>query len=141
MKSIKLIVVLFTSIFISMSVLAHDPKGESFNLSGKVTSIELSDEGGVINVSSEAGRYGKVFLTYNVTLNPAVLNQGYFHGRGVGINDEGVRESGSRQGVFRREGTIMKFYSLDDVSDGLLNYCETIIDLRNETVEMTFYPF
>ena len=47
MKSIKLIVVLFTSIFISMSVLAHDPKGESFNLSGKVTSIELSDEGGV----------------------------------------------------------------------------------------------
>jgi len=124
-----------------MSVLAHDPKGESFNLSGKVTSIELSDEGGVINVSSEAGRYGKVFLTYNVTLNPAVPNQGYFHGRGVGFNDEGVRESGSRQGVFRREGTIMKFYSLDDVSDGLLNYCETIIDLRNETVEMTFYPF
>ena len=141
MKSIKLIFVLLTSIFISMNALAHDPKGESFTLSGKVTSIELSDEGGVINVSSEAGRYGKVFLTYNVTLNPAVPNQGYFHGRGVGFNDEGVREGGSRQGVFRREGTIMKFYSLDDVSDGLLNYCETVIDLRNETVEMTFYPF
>jgi hypothetical protein len=76
-----------------------------------------------------------------VTLNPALPNQGYFSGRGVGINDDGERESGSRQGVFRREGSIMKFWSLDDVSDGLLNYCETVIDLRAETVEMTFYPF
>ncbi|HIG61867.1 MAG TPA: hypothetical protein EYQ22_13355 [Gammaproteobacteria bacterium] len=141
MNFIKWITVLLTLIFISTSVLAHDPKGESFTLSGKISSIELSDKGGVINVSAEAGRYGKVFLTYNVTLNPAVPNQGSFHGRGVGINDEGVRESGSRQGVFRREGTIMKFYSLDEVSDGIINYCETIIDLRNETVEMTFYPF
>ena len=141
MSFIKSITVLLTLIFISTSVLAHDPKGESFTLSGKISSIELSDKGGVINVSAEAGRYGKVFLTYNVTLNPAVPNQGSFHGRGVGINDEGVRESGSRQGVFRREGTIMKFYSLDEVSDGIINYCETIIDLRNETVEMTFYPF
>ena len=38
---------------------------EKFTLSGKVTSISLTDQGGVINVSSEAGRYGKVFLTYN----------------------------------------------------------------------------
>ena len=30
---------------------------------------------------------------------------------------------------------------LDDVSDGRLNYCETVVDLRNETISMTFYPF
>ena len=121
--------------------MAHAPKGESFSLSGKISSVELTDEGGVITVSAEAGRYGKVFLTYNVKLNPALPNQGYFSGRGVGFNDDGNRESGSRQGVFRREGSIMKFYSLDDVSDGRLNYCETVINLRTETVEMTFYPF
>ena len=124
-----------------MSIFAHDPKGESFQLSGKLTSVELTDEGGVITVSAEAGRYGKVFLTYNVRLNPALPDQGYFYGRGVGFNDEGNREAGSRQGVFRREGSIMKFYSLDDVSDGRLNYCETVINLRTESVEMTFYPF
>ena len=39
---------------------------EKFTLSGKVTSISLTDQGGVINVSSKAGRYGKVFLTYNL---------------------------------------------------------------------------
>ena len=120
--------------------MAHDPKGESFSLSGKITSVELTDGGGTITVSSEAGRYGKVFLTYNVTLNSSLPDQGYFSGRGVGFND-GVRQAGSRQGVFRREGAIMKFWSLDDVTDGNMNYCETVMNLETETVEMTFYPF
>jgi len=141
MKFFKIILVSAVAGLISFSAMAHDPKGESFSLSGKISSVELTDQGGVITVSAEAGRYGKVFLTYNVKLNPALPNQGYFSGRGVGFNDDGNRESGSRQGVFRREGSIMKFYSLDDVSDGRLNYCETVINLRTETVEMTFYPF
>ena len=42
---------------------------EKFTLSGKVTSISLTDQGGVINVSSKAGRYGKVFLTYNLKID------------------------------------------------------------------------
>ena len=46
--------------------IAHDEKGESFKLSGTISSIELSETGGVINVSANAGRYGKVYLTYNV---------------------------------------------------------------------------
>ena len=142
MKIFKIILVSIVAGLISFSAMAHDPEGRIFfSLSGKITSVELTDEGGVITVSAEAGRYGKVFLTYNVKLNPALPNQGYFSGRGVGFNDDGNRESGSRQGVFRREGSIMKFYSLDDVSDGRLNYCETVINLRTETVEMTFYPF
>ena len=141
MKIFKLMFIALLAGLISLSAMAHDPKGESFTLSGKVTSVELTDDGGVITVSAEAGRYGKVFLTYNVKLNPALPNQGYFSGRGIGIDDEGNREAGSRQGVFRREGSIMNFYSLDDVSDGRLNYCETVINLRTDSVEMTFYPF
>ena len=129
MKLIKIIATMFVAAAFSLSVLAHDPKGESFTLSGKITSVELTNGGGTITVSSEAGRYGKVFLTYNVTLNPALPDQGYFSGRGVGFND-GVRQAGSRQGVFRREGAIMKFWSLDDVTDGNMNYCETVMNLK-----------
>ena len=140
MKLIKIIATMFVAAAFSLSALAHDPKGESFTLSGKITSVELTNGGGTITVSSEAGRYGKVFLTYNVTLNPALPDQGYFSGRGVGFND-GVRQAGSRQGVFRREGAILKFWSLDDVTDGNMNYCETVMNLETETVEMTFYPF
>ena len=140
MKFIKYGIAIMLSGVFSLSAMAHDPKGESFSLSGKITSVELTDSGGTITVSSEAGRYGKVFLTYNVTLNSALPDQGYFSGRGVGFND-GVRQAGSRQGVFRREGAIMKFWSLDDVTDGNMNYCETVMDLETEKVEMTFYPF
>ena len=99
MKFIKYAMVVVMSGIFSLSALAHDPKGESFSLSGKITSVELTDGGGTITVSSEAGRYGKVFLTYNVTLNSSLPDQGYFSGRGVGFND-GVRQAGSRQGVF-----------------------------------------
>ena len=113
MKFIKYGLAIMLSALFSLSVFAHDPKGESFSLSGKITSVELTNGGGTITVSSEAGRYGKVFLTYNVTLNPSLPDQGYFSGRGVGFND-GVRQAGSRQGVFRREGAIMKFWSLDE---------------------------
>ena len=91
MKFIKYGIAIIMSGFFSLSALAHDPKGESFTLSGTITSVELTDGGGTITVSSEAGRYGKVFLTYNVSLNSALPDQGYFSGRGVGFND-GVRQ-------------------------------------------------
>ena len=140
MKFFKYGIAIILSGVFTLYASAHDSKGESFSLSGKITSVELTDSGGTITVSSEAGRYGKVFLTYNVTLNSALPDQGYFSGRGVGFND-GVRQAGSRQGVFRREGAIMKFWSLDDVTDGNMNYCETVMNVETETVEMTFYPF
>ena len=115
---------------------------EKFSLSGKVTSISLTDQGGVINVSSKAGRYGKVFLTYNLKIdNPNYTSQGSFVGRGVGINDDGNRNSGSRQGVWKREGNIITFHSLDDVTDGNRNFCISKLNLTEETLEMTFYPF
>ena len=140
MKFFKFGLTIILSLTFSLVALAHDPKGESFSLSGKITSIELKDGGGVISVSSEAGRYGKVFLTYNVTRNAALPDQGFFTGKGVGFNN-GVRQAGNRQGVFRRDGAILKFWSLDDVTDGNMNYCETVMNLETETVEMTFYPF
>ena len=115
---------------------------EKFTLSGKVTSISLTDQGGVINVSSKAGRYGKVFLTYNLKIdNPNYTSQGSFVGRGVGINDDGNRNSGSRQGVWKREGNVITFHSLDDVTDGNRNFCISKLNLTEETLEMTFYPF
>ena len=76
MKFIKYGIAIILSGVFSLSSTAHDPKGESFSLSGKITSVELTDGGGIITVSSEAGRYGKVFLTYNVTLNSALPDQG-----------------------------------------------------------------
>ena len=139
MKKISLII-LVTLMSVSLYGLKVT-SDEKFTLSGKVTSIVLTDQGGVINVSSKAGRYGKVFLTYNLKRdNPNNDAQGSFSGRGVGISDDGNRNAGSRQGVWKREGNIITFHSLDDVTDGNRNFCISKLNLTNETLEMTFYP-
>ena len=121
----KKITLLTIAIFCSISMFGLTVSAdEKFTLSGKVTSISLTDQGGVINVSSKAGRYGKVFLTYNLRRdNPNFGSQGSFIGRGVGIADDGTRNSAPRHGVWKREGNIITFHSLDDVTDGNRNFC------------------
>ncbi len=113
---------------------------ESFTLEGKMLNLELTDSAGVVTVEGIAGRYGRVFLTYNMTMNPNSDSQGAFTGRGMGISDEGVRQAGSRQGVWKREGTVVTYYSLDDVSDGNQNLCKSVLDISTGKFQMTFYP-
>ena len=139
----KKIFIVAISILCSLSIFGLTITAEEeFTLSGKVTSISLTDQGGVINVSSKAGRYGKVFLTYNLRRdNPNFGSQGSFTGRGVGIADDGTRNSAPRHGVWKREGNIITFHSLDDVTDGNRNFCISKLNLTEETLEMTFYPF
>ena len=52
MKFLKLGLTIILSVTFSLAALAHNPKGESFSLSGKITSIELKDSGGVITAVS-----------------------------------------------------------------------------------------
>ena len=139
----KKIFIVAISILCSLSIFGLTiTANEKFTLSGNVTSISLTDQGGVINVSSKAGRYGKVFLTYNLRRdNPNFGSQGSFTGRGVGIADDGTRNSAPRHGVWKREGNIITFHSLDDVTDGNRNFCISKLNLTEETLEMTFYPF
>ena len=47
MNRLKQLFMIAGLLLLSFSLWAHDPKGESFKLSGKVTSIELSSTGGV----------------------------------------------------------------------------------------------
>ena len=125
----------------SLSIQGFDLTGEGINLSGKINSTSLSESGGVIDVVSDNEKYGKTWLTYNVKVNnPNSPDQGSFQGRAIAINNDGVRVSASRQGVWSREGYIYSFYSLDDVSDGNQFLCITTMNLKDDTVEMRFYP-
>jgi hypothetical protein len=76
-----------------------------------MTNLELTDDGGVITASGIAGKYGKVFVTYNMRTNPNSKTQGSFTGRGMGIDDAGNREFATRAGVWSREGTTFTFHT------------------------------
>ena len=78
----------------SVNTFALDMNGEPYEFTGSISTITLSDDGGIINVVGETGQYGKVWLTYNLNLdNPATPNQGSFSGRAVGIDGDGNRNS------------------------------------------------
>ena len=140
LKTYKKLITLLLAIS-SLSIYGFDLTGEGINLSGKINSTSLTDAGGVIDVVSDNEKYGKTWLTYNVKVNnPNSPDQGSFQGRAIAINNDGVRVSASRQGVWSREGYIYSFYSLDDVSDGNQFLCITTMNLKNDTVEMRFYP-
>ena len=118
-----------------------DLAGDGIGLSGTISSISLTATGGTIDVVSDNEKYGKTWLTYNIKLsNPNSPDQGSFQGRAIAINNDGSRQSATRQGVWSRKGHLYSFYSLDDVSDGNQFLCVTTMDMKNDTVEMRFYP-
>lgn len=124
----------------SLNSLALDINGEAYEFTGSISSITLTDEGGVINVVGETGQYGKVWLTYNLKIdNPTNPSQGSFAGRATAIDSEGNRNGASRQGVWERKGKMMHFKSLDDVTDGNQYLCITSINLIDDSLEMKFY--
>ena len=133
----------FVSFFLTVSCVARafDVTGEEVGLTGSITSISLTDVGGVINVVSDNDKYGKTWLTYNIKLsNPNTQDQGSFNGRATAINTDGTRANATRQGVWTRNGHIYSFMSLDDVSDGNQYLCITEMNLMTDKVEMRFYP-
>ena len=140
-KVFSLIILFAFSVATPLLTFGFDVTGDEVNLSGTISSIVLTDEGGVLNVVSDNEIYGKTWLTYNINLdNPNSVNQGSFHGRATAINNDGSRVSSSRQGVWSRSGFIYSFYSLDDVSDGNQYICITTMNLQDDSVEMKFYP-
>ena len=113
---------------------------ETFSVQGELMNLELSDGGGVITVAAIAGKYGRVFLTYNMSTNPNSKTQGSFTGRGMGIDDTGNREFAVRAGVWTRRGTTLTLHSLDDLTDGTQNLCKSELNLTTGGFQMTFYP-
>ena len=113
---------------------------ETFSVQGELMNLELSDGGGVITVAAIAGKYGRVFLTYNMSTNPNSKTQGSFTGRGMGIDDTGNREFAVRAGVWTRSGTTLTLYSLDDLTDGTQNLCKSKLNLTTGDFQMTFHP-
>ena len=137
MKNIILVTMLWA---FSLNSFAIDINGEAYEFTGSISSITLTDEGGVINVVGETGQYGKVWLTYNLKIdNPNNPSHGSFAGRATAIDSEGNRNGASRQGVWERKGKMMHFKSLDDVTDGNQYLCITSINLIDDSLEMKFY--
>jgi hypothetical protein len=107
---------------------------ESFSMEGTITSITNTPNGVTANVTGKLGHYGKAYLTYNFLTNPKHETQGSVTGIGRAITDSGEANEGIRNGVWTRDGHMLTIYSLDDVSDGVINFCIETWDFRDDSV-------
>ena len=113
-------------------------EGDTLSFEGTVTSVTVTDTGGTLNISGKAGIYGTAYLTYNLTLNPNVENQGAVTGRAVAFADDGQRNTATLNGVWSRDGHSMTMYTLDDVSDANFHIAIVKVDLHSQSVKVEF---
>ena len=103
-----------------------------------VTSREVLDDGTTISAQSEMGRYGMVRFTINLE-SSGDRTGGKAYGGGRGALEDGSFLSGTFSGRWRREGTEVVVYGIDEVSNGDMSMLIFRLDARGNDVSVTHY--
>ena len=86
-----------------------------------------------ISATGEAGPYGRVWLSCEFTDKLGLGESGEFPGF-AGTQNAEQFATATLQGVYRREGTVFQMYSLDMVSDGVINIVSGEADFVAKTM-------
>ena len=92
-----------------------------------------------ISASGEAGPYGRVWLSYEFTDKQNNGESGEFTGFAWTQNGEQFATA-TLQGVYRRKGAIFQMYSLDMVSNGVINIVSGEVDFVAKTMTFKVSP-
>tara|TARA_Y100000385_G_scaffold125954_1_gene130959 strand:- start:98 stop:523 length:426 start_codon:yes stop_codon:yes gene_type:complete len=92
-----------------------------------------------ISASGEAGPYGRVWLSYEFTDKQNNGESGEFTGFAWTQNGEQFATA-TLQGVYRRKGAIFQMYSLDMVSNGVINIVSGEVDFVAKTMTFEVSP-
>ena len=133
----KIVLILTAALFIPFAVAQELDYGEDeFIANFDIDSAHTTDGTNYkISATGEAGPYGRVWLSYEFTDKLGLGDSGEFTGFAWTQNGEQFATA-TLQGVYRREGSIFKMYSLDMVSDGVINIVSGEADFVAKT--MTF---
>lgn len=103
-----------------------------------VTSVQLTDAGGIISAEGDMSEYGKVYTTYEMTLDPS---RGLYlvTGEGRGFMSDGNFASGQFQGVGYREGSIFTMYNTVNITGSTQNFDVITFDALKNTLTVKAY--
>ena len=94
-----------------------------------ITSTAVSSSMISIDATGKVGKYGRVYVSYNLHTDGYQSDQGLFDGQGM--NMEGV--TANLTGIWRKRGTKYVVYSLDNLNNGDHNFVSINIDtLKNK---------
>ena len=103
-----------------------------------ITSMEVRDDGTTLSAQSAMGRYGMVRFTLNLE-SSGDRTEGKAHGAGRGALEDGSYLSGTFSGRWRREGTEVVVYGIDEVTNGDISLLVFRLDARGDEVSVTHY--
>jgi hypothetical protein len=103
-----------------------------------VTSVRLTDAGGVISAEGNMSEYGKVYTTYEMTLDPS---RGLYvvGGEGRGFMADGTFASGQFQGVGYRDGSTFTMYNTVNITGSTQNFDVITFDALENTLTVRAY--
>jgi len=127
----KKLILILSGIFLSSLIfsvqLENVNKGEFDITSTAISSSKIS-----IDATGKVGKYGRVYVTYNLYTDGYQSSQGMFDGQGM--NMEGV--SAYLTGIWKKQGTNYIIYSLDDLNNGDHNFVYIKIDTLSNKVNV-----
>ena len=127
----KKLILMLSGIFLSSLIfsvqLENVNKGEFDITSTAISSNKIS-----IDATGKVGKYGRVYVTYNLYTDGYQNSQGMFDGQGM--NMEGV--TAYLTGIWKKQGTNYIIYSLDDLNNGDHNFVYIKIDTLNNKVNI-----
>ena len=103
-----------------------------------VTSINTGTEKTTITAKGKMGEYGKVYVTYNLSLN-ADRTGGFVDGSGRGVVDANTVAAGFFKGIWRREGSTITMPNVVNLADGTQNFDIITFDARRDTLKHEVY--
>ena len=106
------------------------------NAEGTVVNVDMSSEGIRYTVEGSVGKYGRVFFTHQLQPPHSEDSQGTMTGFARTTTDDGGTVTAPLTGVWRRTGNCFKIYSLDDASNGDINYVDIDVDLGSKEVSI-----
>ena len=138
---LNLVLTLGILIFGISSIFGFQVNGESFDANFKISSWTATKEGSVITSEGIVGEgYGKVYLTHAFRSNDSEGLSGDFLGQARTINKDGEMRFASLQGIWKRDGTIVTMFTLDSVTNGVMNYAKGKVDLFAGTLNFEVFP-
>ena len=106
------------------------------NAEGTVVNVDMSSEGIRYTVEGSVGKYGRVFFTHQLPPTHSEDSQGTMTGFARTTTDVGGTGTAPLACVWRRTGNCFKIYSLDDASNGDINYVDIDVDLGSKEVSI-----
>ena len=141
LKKIGLSHLLVIFLTLSGSIAAFEVEGDNFEANFTISSWTAYEGKSVITSEGLVGEgYGKVYLTHTFNITASDGMSGDFVGQARTIDKGGEMRFASLQGIWKREGTIVTMYTLDSVTNGVMNYAKGSVYLYAGTLKFSVYP-